>query len=474
MGDNNESEDINDNNINNLGNAIEDLENPIEDIENPIEDIENPIEDIENPVIDNNNKNYMIQEQDSRDRQIDNSIKKAIAQEENLESSPRMRRRRKKNKLENSETTEDIVENDKIKQKNINILKNVKSLLCNICKNNNVFKIFSDYSIEFYNKELGSENDYLYQINNIKVNNKVSLYDIYISILELYSEQYDFNISIIYGDKAYEKDNEYVQSKYFGLVPVYYESNNSIIFYEDHQSISNYLKSITKITDKKHVEIYSTLEKLCELKKKTHSMANKHYLCMNKYFLIPSVVLSSSSGIASFLASTEYFKDYNLIFTISVGVASSVTTLFQSFSNAFEFSTKAEAHQNAAESYDQLLTQIRFEKMSSNSNPETFINTIEKQILDTKQRCKYIVPEFIETEYNEHKFKNYKEYVLKDLLKKFITLKSELYYNDLKDTCDFEKINFKEIEKKLGFDDIKDHDEWCKNNDNSPKSCCCL
>ena len=85
-----------------------------------------------------------------------------------------------------------------------------------------------------------------------------------------------------------------------------------------------------------------------------------------------------------------------------------------------------------------------------------------------------IVPEFIETEYNEHKFKNYKEYVLKDLLKKFITLKSELYYNDLKDTCDFEKINFKEIEKKLGFDDIKDHDEWCKNNDNSPKNCCCL
>lgn len=445
MGDNNESEDINDNNINNLGNTIEDLENTMGDIENQV---------------------------------IDNSIKKALA-EDNTESSaplpvPPMRRRRIKKKLENlEETTENIVDNDKMKEKNITILKNVKSLLCNVCKNNNVFKIFSDYSIVFYNKD-DNENNYLFQINNIKVNNKVSLYDIYISILELYSDEYDFNISIIYGNKSYEKNNEYIQSKYFGLIPVYDENNNSIVFYEDYQSISNYLKSITKITDKKHVEIFNTLEKLCELKKKTHSMANKHYLCMNKYFLIPSVVLSSSSGIASFLASTEYFKDYNLIFTISVGVASSITTLFQTFSNAFEFSTKAEAHQNAAESYDQLLTQIRFEKMSPNSNPETFINTIEKQILDTKQRCKYIVPEFIETEYNEHKFKNYKEYVLKDLLKKFITLKSELYYNDLKDTCDFEKINFKEIEKKLGFDDIKDHDEWCKNNDSSPKSCCCL
>lgn len=452
MGDNNRSEDVNDNNINNLGNTIEDLENTMGDIENTMGDIEN--------------------------QAIDNPIKKAIA-EDNTESSaplpvPPMRRRRIKKKLENlEETTENIVDNDKMKEKNITILKNVKSLLCNVCKNNNVFKIFSDYSIVFYNKD-DNENNYLFQINNIKVNNKVSLYDIYISILELYSDEYDFNISIIYGNKSYEKNNEYIQSKYFGLIPVYDENNNSIVFYEDYQSISNYLKSITKITDKKHVEIFNTLEKLCELKKKTHSMANKHYLCMNKYFLIPSVVLSSSSGIASFLASTEYFKDYNLIFTISVGVASSITTLFQTFSNAFEFSTKAEAHQNAAESYDQLLTQIRFEKMSPNSNPDTFINTIEKQILDTKQRCKYIVPEFIETEYNEHKFKNYKEYVLKDLLKKFITLKSELYYNDLKDTSDFEKINFKEIEKKLGFDDIKDHDEWCKNNDNSPKSCCCL
>ena len=49
-----------------------------------------------------------------------------------------------------------------------------------------------------------------------------------------------------------------------------------------------------------------------------------------------TILLSSSSGIISFLASSEYFKDYNLIFTITVGVASSITTLFQSFSNAFE------------------------------------------------------------------------------------------------------------------------------------------
>ena len=536
MDDNNNTHNDNikqDDSINNLGNAIESLENTMGDLENQV--VENQVVEkqvVENQVIDNN-QNYMIQEQAIREKYppiepisprgryppIEPISPRGrypprepfspwgrYPPEEPLspyrrypQSPPRRyppgrhpprRNPPGRNQIQdsfdfegtpksnnNSKSVETKKGNDiddsKIKQKNISVLKNVKSLLCNICKNNAVFRVFNDYSIRFYNK-LHEEDEYLIQINNIKINNKTSLYDIYIKILELYSEEYDFNISIVYCYKMYDRKNENIQSKFFGLIPIYDESNDSIVFYEDHQSISNFLKSITKVTDKKSIEIYTNLEKLCELKKKTHSMATKHYLCMNKYFLIPSVILSSSSGIASFLASSEYFKEYNLIFTISVGVASSITTLFQSFSNAFEFSTKAEAHQNAAESYDQLLTQIRFEKMSPNSNSETFINTIEKQILDTKQRCKYIVPEFIEAEYNEHKFNNYKEYVYKDLLKKFISLKSELYYNSLKDTNNFEQINFKEIEKKLAFDDIKDHDECCKSNETSPKSCCCL
>ena len=159
------------------------------------------------------------------------------------------------------------IDDSKIKQKNISVLKKCKSLLCNICKNNAVFRVFNDYSIRFYNK-LHEEDEYLIQINNIKINNKTSLYDIYIKILELYSEEYDFNISIVYCYKMYDRKNENIQSKFFGLIPIYDESNDSIVFYEDHQSISNFLKSITKVTDKKSIEIYTNLEKLCELKKR--------------------------------------------------------------------------------------------------------------------------------------------------------------------------------------------------------------
>ena len=467
MEDNNVSENINDNNtISNIDNVI--IDNVIIDPSN------NVIIDSSNNI-NNEGLDYDIEKQEQPKKKGGTNVSGEASETSDVSEYMETKKDNvssdiKKSKIANNIDSKNL-NDDKMIHKNITILKNVKNLLCNICKKNAVFKINNDYTIEFYREKECNFTEYLIQINNIQISSKISLYDIYINILELYSNNYDFNISLIYGKEDELKKNENIQSKYFGLIPIYDENNNNIIFYEDNESINNYLKSITKITNKKNVEIYSTLEKLCELKKKTHSMANKHYRCMNTYFLVPSVILSSSSGIASFLASTEYFKDYNLIFTISVGVASSINTLFQTFSNAFEFSTKAEAHQNAAESYDQLLTQIRFETMSPNSNPETFINTIEKQILDAKQRCKYIVPEFIEAEYNEHKFKNYKEYVLKDLLKKFITLKSELYYNDIKDTTDFERINFKEIEKKLGFDDIKDTDDWCKSNDNSPTGC---
>ena len=90
---------------------------------------------------------------------------------------------------------------------------------------------------------------------------------------------------------------------------------------------------------------------------------------MDRFFTIPSIILSSLSGIGSFLASTDTLNEYSDILTISVGVIASITTLFQSFSNAFEYSTKSEAHQNATEAFDQIITKLRFEKL----NPERLI-----------------------------------------------------------------------------------------------------
>ena len=122
---------------------------------------------------------------------------------------------------------------------------------------------------------------------------------------------------------------------------------------------------LAKLNNPEEIDkIYESLEKYCNLKRQTHWMCARHYACMDKYFSVPSIVLSSLSGIGSFLASIAYFEEYSTVFTVSVGVMASVTTLFQSFSNAFEYSTRAEAHQNATEAFDQIITKLKFERLN--------------------------------------------------------------------------------------------------------------
>ena len=158
-------------------------------------------------------------------------------------------------------------------------------------------------------------------------------------------------------------------------------------------------------------------------------MCSRYYSSMDRYFTVPAIVLSSLSGIGSFLASTDTFKPQADVLTISVGVMASITTLFQSFSNLSNILLKVEAHQNATEAFDQIITKIRFERLNpkANVNAVEFIDIIENLIVETKQRCKYIVPDWIEIEYSDRKFTSLKDNVTKDIYKKMINLKSEKY-----------------------------------------------
>lgn len=216
-------------------------------------------------------------------------------------------------------------------------------------------------------------------------------------------------------------------------------------------------------------KIYESLEKYCNLKRQTHWMCARHFACMDKYFSVPSIVLSSLSGIGSFLASIAYFEEYSTVFTVSVGVMASVTTLFQSFSNAFEYSTKAEAHQNATEAFDQIITKLKFERLNpvKEADPGEFIDGIEKQIVETKQRCKYIVPDWVEGQYSDTKFKNLKNNKTKDIYKAMINLKSEKYLELMKNK-EFSELNLENIDDELGFKKLNEK-EFCEDN-----TCCCV
>lgn len=248
------------------------------------------------------------------------------------------------------------------------------------------------------------------------------------------------------------------------------ENENNIVEPPSKPEVQRVIVDLAKLNNPQEIDkIYESLEKYCNLKRQTHWMSSRHFSCMDKYFSVPSILLSSLSGIGSFLASIQYFEEYSTVFTVSVGVMASVTTLFQSFSNAFEYSTKAEAHQNAVEAFDQIITKLKFERLNpvKEADPGEFIDSIEKQIVETKQRCKYIVPDWIETQYSDNKFRSLKNNKTKDIYKEMITLKSQKYL-ELMRKKEFSELNLQNIDEELGFKNLNEK-ECCEDN-----TCCCV
>ena len=347
-------------------------------------------------------------------------------------------------------------------------------LLCKMKKNKKLFVI---KIVENTIKITDILNDTTYNLKNIcniTITNDITLTDIYIDILNNILDK-KYNLNIVIENEVNRVINGY------GYLPVLREDYTEIDIYEENEIVKVYedlqeneikipkkkdmiegekIKEEVVLYDRKEIEkIYEKLEKYCELKRQTHWMCSRYYSSMDRYFTVPAIVLSSLSGIGSFLASTDTFKPQADVLTISVGVMASITTLFQSFSNAFEYSTKSEAHQNATEAFDQIITKIRFERLNpkANVNAVEFIDIIENLIVETKQRCKYIVPDWIEIEYSDRKFTSLKDNVTKDIYKKMINLKSEKYLEAM-NKKDLEDLDLSRIDKDLGFKGLNEKD----------------
>ena len=343
------------------------------------------------------------------------------------------------------------------------------ALLCKMKKNKKLFVIqIIDDLIKI--NDIANNNTYnLKNIGNIAIKNDITLTDIYIDILNNISDK-NYNLNIILENEVNRIINGYgylpVLKEDYTEITIYEESEIVKTFEELHENEIRILKGKDEESDevvlynRKEIEkIYEKLEKYCELKRQTHWMCSRHYSSMDRFFTVPAIVLSSLSGIGSFLASTDTFKPQSDVLTISVGVMASITTLFQSFSNAFEYSTKSEAHQNATEAFDQIITKIRFERLNpkANVNAVEFIDIIENLIVETKQRCKYIVPDWIEIEYSDRKFTSLKDNVTKDIYKKMINLKSEKYLEAM-NKKDLEDLDLSRIDKDLGFKGLNEKD----------------
>lgn len=131
-----------------------------------------------------------------------------------------------------------------------------------------------------------------------------------------------------------------------------------------------------------------------------HSRAADYYEKMHHRILTPSILITGTSGVVSFLStSASVDQSSKEILGIVVGIMASVSTITQSLMGAFAFQAKSESHRAAAEEYVQLQVKVHFELAMPNE-PD-FMSTLENKLLEIKNKCKYFPPQFIVDEYHK-------------------------------------------------------------------------
>lgn len=143
------------------------------------------------------------------------------------------------------------------------------------------------------------------------------------------------------------------------------------------------------------------LEKMSErlqILKNLHFECAEYYSRRNFYLYAPSIFITGASALISFLSSTSIVPmNYHSTFSIIVGVLTVGSTMIQSFSTNLKYDAKKEANEIAAEEYNKLLTKLQCEIFQPNE--PNFINNLENNILEIKNKCKYFPPQLIYKKY---------------------------------------------------------------------------
>lgn len=131
-----------------------------------------------------------------------------------------------------------------------------------------------------------------------------------------------------------------------------------------------------------------------------HSRSAEFYEKLHHRILTPSILITGTSGVVSFLStSTTVSTNSQQYLGIVVGIMASISTITQSLMGAFAFQAKSEAHRLAAEEYCQLQVKVHFELAMPNE-PD-FMETLESKLLEIKNKCKYFPPQSIVDKYHQ-------------------------------------------------------------------------
>jgi len=125
----------------------------------------------------------------------------------------------------------------------------------------------------------------------------------------------------------------------------------------------------------------------CLIKRELHWKTYKSFESYKNRLIIPSIIITSIASLLTF--SITIIGNIKWIILIS-GSLTGISSLLQTLANTYEFSKKADAHELASESYDQLITKIRFELILMKD--DNFIDYINNKINEIKFNCKYIIP----------------------------------------------------------------------------------
>ncbi len=139
-----------------------------------------------------------------------------------------------------------------------------------------------------------------------------------------------------------------------------------------------------------NTKLHTLYEKI-EDEKELYNNAYYTYSRKNYYLVLPTIIITSVSSMLSFVSSSDIIpQEEKKILLISVGILTSVASIFQSLSSSCAFNVKAEMFRKAADSYDKLITKVQFE--IEEPNEKDFLLKMEEKILNIKNECKYLPP----------------------------------------------------------------------------------
>lgn len=172
--------------------------------------------------------------------------------------------------------------------------------------------------------------------------------------------------------------------------------NDNNLNNNEEQSENTNLNNVVKNTEghtKRELQILDKFYSRLKKERFVNNQASTYYSSLNQKFVIPGIIITGISSVASFLATSDILDDSEKqAFSVGVGVMTAAATIIQSLSSSFGFAVKKDAFQTSADIYDSLLTKVEFEIYNPNEKFDEFCDNLETDILKIKSDCKYLPP----------------------------------------------------------------------------------